>query len=117
MGFELLNLNDEDIRDLMLNEIELDIANENLYIGKQLKPEYEDVYIDLLKEAVSRGDCDSLADGIKNNNCLLKEVPDKRTTTGMRKVPSDAHTKLAEGEFNRFLLELFAEKPSQMDLD
>ncbi|MCC7560931.1 MAG: hypothetical protein KO318_10990 [Methanobacterium sp.] len=110
MGLELINLNDEGIRDLMLNEIEIDISKENLYIGKQLKPGYENVYIDLLKESVSRGDCDSLANGIENNNCLLNEVPDRRTKTGMRKVPKDAHSKLAEGEFNRFFIRALCRK-------
>ncbi|BDZ71421.1 hypothetical protein [Methanobacterium petrolearium] len=101
MGMKLLNLEDEGIRTLMLDEINSDIAQNKLYMGKDLKPEYENVYTDLLKEAVSNGDSDSLADEIVDNSCLLEY---KMTKSGPRKVPKDAHTKLAEGEFNRFYI-------------
>lgn len=98
---KLSNLDDEGVRTLMLDEIDSDIAQNKLYMSKVLKPGYKNVYIDLLKEAVSNGDSDSLADEIVNNSCLLEY---KMTKSGPRKVPKDAHTKLAEGEFNRFYI-------------
>lgn len=101
MGMKLWNLDDEGIRSLMLEEIESDIAQNKLYMSKELKPGYESRYIDLLKESASMGDCDSLADGIHNNSCLLDY---KITRSGPRKVPKDAHKKLAEGELNRFYI-------------
>jgi len=58
---KLSNLDDEGVRTLMLDEIDSDIAQNKLYMSKVLKPGYKNVYIDLLKEAVSNGDSDSLA--------------------------------------------------------
>jgi len=117
MGLMLENLEDGGIRDLILEEIEFDIGHETLYMSNRLKPGLEKVYVSLLKDAASSGDCDSLASGIVINGCLLSTVPDSRTKSGVRKVPKDAHITLAEGEFNRFYIRALCRKAISDDVD
>lgn len=109
MSLELPNLDDE-IRVLMLEEIDLDIEAGTLYISKRLKRGKEEVYINLLKDSISNGNCNLFVSEIANNNCLLTEVPDNKTKSGIRKVPKDAHITLGEGEYNRFYIRALCRK-------
>lgn len=61
MGLELENLDFENVRTLMMEELDLDIQNGNLYISKRLIPEFYGLYEDLLKDAIINGTPDSLA--------------------------------------------------------
>ncbi|MGP8189620.1 MAG: hypothetical protein ACLQG5_06870 [Methanobacterium sp.] len=100
---KLHDLDTEDIRDLMIEEIELDINNGGPYISKNLKSGYENTYTTLLKEAAVNGDTGSLARCIQNDGCLL-------TMKNGKSVRRDAHTMLAEGEFNRYYIRALCRK-------
>ncbi len=105
MGLEYRNLNDQ-TRRLMSEEIDRDESSRSLYLSDNLSPEGKGRYPNLLKEAALHGDDDTLAAEIKP---LLneREKPRKLKSGGYSTPPrmrSNAHTMLAEGEFNRFYL-------------
>lgn len=85
----------------MLAELDRELEQGTLYMGKDLSDEGEERYPGLLREAIESGD-DSLLqerlseDGIFNAMGLRQGKPVK--------VPSNAPQRLAEGEFNRFYL-------------
>ena len=105
MGLDYGNL-DERTRSLMLEEIDADIESDSLYLSDNLSPEGKQRYPELLKEAAAHGTDDSLSVEIR---ALLNafEKPRRLKTGGYSKPPimrSNAHTMLAEGEFNRFYI-------------
>lgn len=60
MTLNLENLNDE-IRALMLDEVEQDEANNKLYMSRRFNSQGYEVYPGLLKEAIQRHDDEWLA--------------------------------------------------------
>jgi hypothetical protein len=105
MGLKLDNLDNENIRKYMLEEVDRDVKENILFISNRLKEGQGDKYIALLKEAVIRGTDDSFASAIRDNACLkTKTVRNLKTGPIMVDVPKDAHITLAEGEFNRFYI-------------
>ena len=100
MNLEDLEL--DGVREFIGEEIELDIEKETLYMSPRLKSGFESNYITLLQDAVIDGDTGSFSQCILNESCLKSMEPSKRSRTGMKKVPKNAHDTLGEGEFNRF---------------
>jgi hypothetical protein len=117
MGLSLLNLEMENVRKIMLEELELDVGEKRVYKSRYLKESHEGVYINLFKESILNGDTDHFANNISINNCLMSRVPDKKTKSGDRKVPSNAHITLAEGEFNRFYIRSLCRIAIDQNLD
>ncbi len=106
MVLNLKNLEDKEIRKLMLKEVNKDITNEIIYLSKRLEDSKKEIYIELLKKATESGNADTLAAEILNKSCL-KQVMPRRTPSGgmiLARVPRGANLTLAEGEFNRFYL-------------
>lgn len=104
MKFNFENL-DEITRKLMLNEIDFDIENDQLYLSKRFNESGENLYIDLLENSVQNGDEQTLALLLKNNNCF-KTHEERKTKNGttLAKVPETANLTLAENEFNKFYI-------------
>ena len=104
MKFDFKNL-DEETRKLMLNEVNRDIANKQLYLSKRFNGTGEKLYPQILSKAFTSGDEQSFAADLKGNNCF-KTHEDRKTKTGVTqaKIPETAHTTLAESEFNRFYI-------------
>ncbi len=98
----LEDLKSDGVRNFMAEEVELDIEREKLYMSKRLKTGFENNYITLLQDAIVDGDTGTFAQCILNEDCLKNMEPSKRSSTGMKKVPKNAHETLGEGEFNRF---------------
>lgn len=111
MGLNLDNLGLNNVRNLMLNEFENDIHEGKVYISSRLKEGSKDVYINLMREAIQRGDDGSLAKAILEKNCLNIKEP-RRSQRGIIivRVPYNAHEILAEGEFNRFYIRALCRK-------
>ena len=67
-------------------------------------------YLDLLESAIKTGNSSSLADSIRSSGILKKRerYRKKDGSYGDRKVVKNAHTMMAEGEFNRFYLRAIA---------
>ena len=97
----LENIDDENIRKYMLEEVEQDIAEGKLYVSKRLLKSEISNYTEYLKNAIQNGNSTMLAQELLTKNCLKKTEPRK---TKMVKVPSNANETLANGEFNRFYI-------------
>ena len=97
----LENLDDENIRRYMLEEVEQDIAEGKLYVSERLLDNKISNYTEYLKSAIQTGNSTMLAHKLLTNNCLKKT---EIRNTKIVKIPSIAHETLANGEFNRFYI-------------
>lgn len=83
----------------MLEEIQHDISNKNLYFSKRFSQRGIDDYPNLLIKHVQNGNEISLGNELNQNGRFNTT---ETTIRGTKKVPINAHETLAEGEFNRF---------------
>lgn len=105
MALQLINL-DEITRTLMVEELEIDIANRDLYLSPRLNGRGRVEYEQLLRTAFLNGNDQSLADEMRSRG-LLDAFEKRRKRSGgfsTAKVPVNAPEVLAEGEFNRFYI-------------
>jgi len=95
---------DERTRQFMLQELDLDVSRESLYMSPRLNERGAENYPSLLRVALGRHDDAWLADELRRGGCL--EAFEQRKTRGggftTAKVTVTAPETLAEGEFNRF---------------
>lgn len=104
MKFNFENLDDQ-TRELMISEIKSDISNKQLYFSKRFNENGHELYPQLLLEAVSSGDEESLAIALKQNHCFAdKEARNGKNGITYVKIPETANQTLAESEFNRFYI-------------
>lgn len=74
MKFNFENL-DEQTRELMASEIKSDIDSDRFYFSKRFNEIGHQIYVELLLDAVSGGDEETLATSLKAHNCFAeKEV-------------------------------------------
>ena len=87
----------------MLEEIERDITNNELYLSPRLSGTGLADYPNLIREAARGYDDQWLAESLRNSG-RLNATEERRTKSGvtMVKVPVTAPETLGEGEFNRF---------------
>ena len=105
MGLDYKNL-DERTRQLMLTEIERDIALDSLYVSENLSAQGQIDYPDLIRNAAKGGNDVTLAADI-STRLNSHEKPRRLNSGKLSKPPvmrSNAHEMLAEGEFNRFYI-------------
>lgn len=103
MGLNLLHL-DDDTRRFMLEEVQADVDGGALYVSARLSAVGAQRYPELLREAVTRGDDASLAEGLRSAG-MMNSIEQRRTPSGgltKAAVPRTVPETLAEGEFNRF---------------
>lgn len=102
MALNLVNL-DNRTREFMREEVEHDTYAGTLYYGHYLSSTGREDYRDLLVEAISTGNDDTLAAELGRAERLLQHTT-RNTTRGVinARVPVNAPQMLAEGEFNRF---------------
>ncbi|QIK54463.1 hypothetical protein G7051_08965 [Dysgonomonas sp. HDW5B] len=98
--FNFLDLTD-DVRQLMVEEINNDIAEEKLYISERLNEAGKEVYPNFLLETAIQGNEELLtslleSDEYFNSTYLRQNKPVK--------MPSNAASLLAQSEFNRFYI-------------
>lgn len=98
MIFDFQDLNN-DTRLKMLEEIQHDISDKNLYFSRRFSQKGIADYPDLLIKHVQDGNEVSLGHELSQNG---RFNPTEQTVKGIKKVPVNAHETLAEGEFNRF---------------
>lgn len=101
MALRLENLDDR-TRKLMLDEVELDVANRTLYISPRLNESGQTEYTNLLRESIRCGDDSSFADSLRLKMKLAEQRQKPKGGTTIVSVPITAADTLAEGEFNRF---------------
>ncbi len=95
----LINL--EEVRDLMLEEVEFDISNNNIYLSAYMSPNDSSVkeeYIKLLKEMIEKG---SVGEFEQRVSPMLSSHSFNR---GGRAKGPDSHIIFANGEFNRYYI-------------
>jgi len=95
---------DERIRELMLDEINLDVSQGTLYLSKRLTEEGKQNYEALLKEAIQNYDDAWLGNELRGRGYMQSSEERRKPTGGFTtaRVPATAADTLAEGEFNRF---------------
>lgn len=102
MAMDYVDL-DENIRALMIEEVELD--GENLYISSYFNEGGAAAWKAMLLEAVTTGSDTTLAQAIKAQAYLKAKYPQNRKTgIVMISVPYNAHETIAESNFSRFYL-------------
>jgi hypothetical protein len=106
MPLSLTNL-DQRIRDLMIAEIDFDIAQNTLYISSRLSAVGVTDYPDLLNYAARLADDTGLASQLAQHSRINPTYQRRNPKTGGYTTDTmnrDAHETLAEGEFNRFYI-------------
>lgn len=103
MPFHFANLDDE-TRRFMLDEVQLDVTNNNLYLSARLSDAGLRDYPDALRNAIRSGNEVTLATVLRGSG-RMRLAEERRTRSGgvtTARVPVTAPETLAEGEFNRF---------------
>lgn len=104
MALDLVNL-DSRTRELMLEELIIDIEKKALYLSKRLNDSGILRYPELLRHAIEKGNDDTLAQELKNGYLNAAEQRKKpKGGSSTVNVPVNANEMLAEGEFNRFYI-------------
>jgi hypothetical protein len=103
MGLRYENL-DAETRRFMLEEIEMDIASDRLYLSSYLGQRAQGNWADLLRSAAATGTDDSLAAELRRPGMLNATTQRRKPTGGYTtaRVPHTAPETLAEGEYNRY---------------
>ena len=106
MSLNLVDLNTSNVRSLMLQEFDADVKGGTVYRSPRLKPTAHQIYFVLMRYAIDAGDSATLARSIQVGAYLQSTYQRRKPKGGYStvKMPSNAHTTLAEGEFNRFYL-------------
>ena len=106
MALYFENLDDR-TRQLMLDEMEYDIANNQLHISPFLSGQGQRDYANLLHEALEGGNDESLAQNLREHRRILKTLPRRNPKKGGYSIAAtveNAAEVLAESEFNRYYI-------------
>ena len=105
MGLEYRSL-DQQTRQIMLEEFNLDISSGNMYLSKRFNDFGEEYYVKAMPKHIMEGSDDTLAEDLKNNDCFKSHEERKNPKGGvtLAKIPETACQTFAEGEFNRFYI-------------
>ncbi|MCX7022085.1 MAG: hypothetical protein NTW26_07415 [bacterium] len=117
MAFYFQNLDDL-TRQKMLEEVELDVERGCLYISPRLRVGTEEIFKNLLIDAAKYHNEDWLAEQIETRGLLkTRETYTRNGITRERAVQRNAHTMLAEGEFNRFYVRAICKRVLEQGLN
>ena len=111
MALYLENLDDR-TRQLMLDEMEYDVAQNQLHISPFLSGQGQRDYSNLLREALQSGNDETLAQGLREHRRILRTLPRRNPKGGysMSATPENAAQVLAESEFNRYYIRALARR-------
>lgn len=112
MALYYYNLDDR-TRQLMLDEMDYDIANNQLHISPFLSGQGQRDYPNLLREAIQSGSDATLAESLRAHRRIFRALPRRNKLKegyGIAAVPRNAADILAEGEFNRFYIRALARR-------
>jgi hypothetical protein len=108
---------DDHTRQLMISEVDTDIADGTLVASKRFSDAGREVYPALLREAVSRGDESTLADALlAGPNFKPQEWVNRGQGYWRTVVASTAAKTFADGEFNRFFVRALALAALEADI-
>jgi hypothetical protein len=111
MALYLANLDDR-TRMLMWDEVEYDIAHNQLHISPVLSGQGQHDYVNLLRESIQSGTDESFAASLKSHRRINRTQPRRKPTGGftVTAAPVNAAEVLAESEFNRFYIRALARR-------
>jgi hypothetical protein len=111
MALYFENLDDR-TRQLMLEEVEYDIANNQLHISPFLSGQGQRDYTNLLREAIQTGNDETLAQNLREHRRILRTLPRRNPKGGysISATPENAAQVLAESEFNRYYIRALARR-------
>ena len=109
MYFENL---DHRTRQLMLEEMEYDIANHQLHISPFLSGQGQRDYENLLRDALQKGNDETLAQNLREHRRILRTLPRRNPSGGysIAATAENAAQVLAESEFNRYYIRALARR-------
>lgn len=108
---------DERVRELMIEEVEVDIAGE-LYVSAYFNERGVALWPEILREAVRTGNDATLARAIRDNNTLKRHTT-RNTKKGPIQVdvPVTAHETIAESNFSRFYIRALCRRALELGQD
>lgn len=111
MSLYYVNLDDR-TRKLMLEEVEFDMARNQLHISPFLSGQGQHDYANLLREAIQTGTDETLAQNLRAHRRITRTLPRRRPKGGytVAAAPANAADLLAESEFNRFYIRALARR-------
>ena len=111
MSLYYVNL-DERTRELMLEEVEYDIAHNQLHISPLLSGQGQRDYVNLLRDAIRSGSDETLAENLSARRRITRTLPRRKPKGGfsIAAAPTNAAEMLAESEFNRFYIRALARR-------
>jgi len=104
---------DERTRQLMLEEVDYDIAHNQLHISPLLSGQGQRDYANLLREAIQSGNDETLAENLRTHRRITRTLPRRRPKGDgylVASTPENASEMLAENEFNRFYIRAVARR-------
>jgi hypothetical protein len=112
---------DERTRRLMLDEMDYDIAHNQLHISPFLSGQGQADYANLLREAIRSGSDETLEEELRSHRRIAKALPRRRPQGKggymIAAAPSNAAQVLAESEFNRFYIRALARRAIEDGID
>src|SRR5918994_776239 len=111
MALYFENLDDR-TRQLMLAEMEYDVANNQLHISPFLSGQGQRDYANLLREAIESGNDETLAQNLRTHRRLIKTLPRRKPKGGyaIAATPENAAEVVSESEFNRYYIRALARR-------
>jgi len=111
MSLYFENLDDR-TRQLMLDEMEYDIAHNQLHISPFLSGQGQRDYANLLREALQNGNDETLGQSLREHRRILKTLPRRNPKGGysIAATAENAAEVLAESEFNRYYIRALARR-------
>src|SRR5512138_1525108 len=111
MALYFENLDDR-TRGLMLEEMDYDIAHNQLHISPFLSGQGQRDYVNLLRETLQGGNDETLAQSLREHRRILRTLPRRNPRGGysMSATPENAAQVLAESEFNRYYIRALARR-------
>jgi hypothetical protein len=112
MALYFENLDDR-TRGLMLDEVEYDIANNQLHISPFLSGQGQRDYANLLRDAIQNGNDETLAQSLREHRRIVRTQPRRLPKAGgysIAATPENAAEVLAESEFNRYYIRALARR-------
>lgn len=118
MAFYFADL-DENVRALMLEEVEFDEANNTLHISPYLSGQGVRDYPQLLKEAIQNGDEETLAQALSQHRRIDRTAHRRNPAGGYSivTVPENAAEMLAGDAFNRYYIRALCQRALQEGID
>jgi len=103
---------DDRTRQLMLEEMDYDIAHHQLHISPFLSGQGQRDYESLLREALQNGDDETLAEDLREHRRILRTLPRRKPGGGysIAATAENAAQVLAESEFNRYYIRALARR-------